>query len=337
MAARWQGVTQRRSLWGRCVPIAWNEFSAASSGGTEIMARELERRLPPGLLDRFQIIPSRVRQLDLARIRVLWLHNTTVDPEAHSALADGGWRRFHRLVFVSHHQMQGFMAAYGVPWERCAVLPNAVVPIPSHEKPPQPVRLIYTSTPQRGLDILHAVFCRLAEKHQDIELEVFSSFKLYGWDDADAQFQPLFDRLMEHPGIRWHGTRPNEEVREALQRCHIFAYPSIWEETSGIVLMEAMSGGLLCVHPNYGALPETAAGLTMMYQWSPDRNVHAGLFAHRLDEAIVLLKTDPQRVLQLAALQCEYANHVFDWDRRAAEWDAFLRDLLAQYGQRPPL
>jgi glycosyltransferase involved in cell wall biosynthesis len=295
------------------------------------MGRELERRLPPELLERFQIIPSRVRELDLARIRVLWLHNTAVDPEAQSALGNGGWRRFHRLVFVSHHQMLSFIEAYAIPWERCAVLPNAIVPIAARDKPTGPIRLIYTSTPQRGLEILHAVFCRLAEEHQDIELDVFSSFKLYGWDDADAQFQPLLDRLKEHPRIRWHGARPSQEVRDALQRAHLFAYPSIWQETSGIVLMEAMSAALLCVHPNYGALYETAAGLTMMYQWSADKNVHAGIFANRLGEAIGLLKTDPQRARRLAAIQSDYANQVFAWDRRAAEWEAFLRGLAAHY------
>jgi UDP-glucose:(glucosyl)LPS alpha-1,2-glucosyltransferase len=318
------------------VPIAWNEFSARSQGGTERMGRELERRLPPELLDRFQIIPSRLRELDRNRIRILWLHNTPVDPEAHDALADNGWRRFHRLVFVSNHQMQSFIAAYAVPWERCAVLPNAIVPIPPHAKPGSPIRLIYTSTPQRGLDILHAVFSRLAQKHPDIELEVFSSFKLYGWDDADAHFRPLFERLKAHPRIAWHGARPNEEVREALQRCHVFAYPSTWLETSGIVLMEAMSAGLICVHPNYGALPETAAGLTMMYQWAQDKNMHAALFARRLDEAIGILKSDPERVWRLTSVQSAYANEIYSWDRRAAEWENLLRDLAAQFAERPP-
>jgi UDP-glucose:(glucosyl)LPS alpha-1,2-glucosyltransferase len=315
------------------VPIAWNEFSEKSQGGTERMGRELERRLPAALLDRFQIIPSRVRELDLARIRVLWLHNTAVDPEAQSALGNGGWRRFHRLVFVSHHQMLSFLEAYAIPWERCVVMPNAIVPIPAHEKPASPIRLIYTSTPQRGLDILHAVFCSLAEKHTDIELDVFSSFKLYGWDDADEAFRSLFERLRQHPRIRWHGARPNDEVREALRQSHVFAYPSIWQETSGIVLMEAMSAGLLCVHPNYGALYETAAGLTMMYQWSADKNMHAGVFASRLDEAIGILKSDPERARQLGATQADYANNAFAWDRRAAEWEAFLRALAAHYSE----
>ena len=92
-----------------------------------------------------------------------------------------------------------------------------------------------------------------------------------------------------------------------------------------------MSAALLCVHPNYGALYETAAGLTMMYQWSADKNVHAGIFANRLGEAIGLLKTDPQRARRLAAIQSDYANQVFAWDRRAAEWEAFLRGLAAHY------
>ena len=316
------------------MPIAWNEYSEKSHGGTETMGRELEKRIAPDLLDRFQIIPSRVRELDAERIRILWLHNTAVDPEARSALADGGWRRFHQLVFVSHHQMQSFIEQYAIPWERCVVMRNAIVPIAEHQKPGAPIRLIYTSTPQRGLEILAAVFWPLAERHQDIELEVFSSFKLYGWDDVDAQFQPLFDRLREHPRIKWHGARPNDEIRDAMRRCHIFSYPSIWLETSGIVLMEAMSGGLVCVHPNYGALAETAANLTMMYQWSADKNVHAGGFLRRLNEAVELLKAAPESVRPRLAFQRRYADEIYGWDQRTAEWEALLRSLVAIYGSR---
>jgi glycosyltransferase involved in cell wall biosynthesis len=315
------------------VPIAWNEVSAGSQGGTERMGRELERRLPGALLERFQIIPSRVRELDRERIRILWLHNTAVDPEAQAALGDNGWRRFHRLVFVSNHQMQSFIEAFGIPWERCRVLANAIAPIPRHQKPGLPIRLIYTSTPQRGLEILYAVFCRLAQTHAEIELDVFSSFKLYGWDDADAPFAPLFEKLAQHPRIRWHGARPHDEVRAALQRAHVLAYPSIWQETSGIVLMEAMAAGLLCVHPNFGALYETAAGLTRMYQWSADKSVHAGVFARALDAAIVLLKTDRERVEQETGRQADYANEIYGWDRRAREWEGFLRELIEHYAQ----
>ena len=53
------------------MPIAWNELSERSRGGTEYMGRELEKRIAPDLLDRFQIIPSRLRDLDPGRIRIL--------------------------------------------------------------------------------------------------------------------------------------------------------------------------------------------------------------------------------------------------------------------------
>jgi len=42
--------------------------------------------------------------------------------------------------------------------------------------------------------------------------------------------------------------------------------------------MEAMSAGLACVHPNNGALYETAAIWALMYQWHDDPHAHAAVF-----------------------------------------------------------
>ena len=67
---------------------------------------------------------------------------------------------------------------------------------------------------------------------------------------------------------------------------HIFAYPSIWPETSCIALIEAMSAGLLCVHSAYAALPETSANWTMMYPISEDHQQHCNIFADNLVSAV---------------------------------------------------
>jgi hypothetical protein len=74
----------------------------------------------------------------------------------------------------------------------------------------------------------------------------------------------------QHPKIRYHGTQPNAAVREALTRAHVFAYPSVWPETSCLCLIEAMSAGLVCVHSNLGALFETAAHWTQIYPFHED-------------------------------------------------------------------
>ena len=139
--------------------------------------------------------------------------------------------------------MQQFVGVYGIPWSKCKVISNGIVPFEEHIKPKDKLRIIYTPTPHRGLSILVGVFDQLCKKYDYIELEVFSSFNLYGWGERDKEFESLYDFCRNHPKINYHGTVPNNEIREALKRSHIFAYPSIYNETFSICLAEAMSAG----------------------------------------------------------------------------------------------
>jgi UDP-glucose:(glucosyl)LPS alpha-1,2-glucosyltransferase len=314
----------------QAVGIDWNSTSAKSNAGTELMCRGLEQRLDPELLARFQIIPSRVENpLDPGRIRLLWCHDLALDQMFYH-LANGGWERFHLIVMVSNWQMEAFIERYGIPWSRCVVMRNAIEPISLKERAKGVCRLIYTATPQRGLAILLPVFRQLRKKYgKQVELEVYSSFRLYGRDEEDEPFKPLFDQLTETEGARWHGARPNQEVRDALANAHIFAYPSIWRETSCLGLMEAMSAGLMCVHPNYGALFETAANWTAMYQWHEDMNTHARIF-HKLLDLAVAGELGGESSAPLMA-QKQYADLHYGWDRRVKEWDALLRNLAGRY------
>lgn len=293
-------------------------------GGADLMLNRLVRSLPLALLARFQIILSRVTQLDPSRIRILWCHDLPEDP-IYAHLADGGWRNFHRLVFVSNWQMQKFIARYDIPWSRCRVLLNAIEPIGAHGKPGGEVRLGYWSTPDRGLGILFPVFDRLVRRHANLRLDIFSSFDIYGRPDQNAQFQTLFDQCRAHPHIRYHGSVPNADLREALKSIHVLAYPSTFPETSCIVLIEAMSAGIVAVHPNLGALYETAANLTVMYQYQERPVDHAGLFANFLNLAIQHYDLPSMRT-QLAQ-QKAYCDANYDWEVRQQEWRAFLETI----------
>jgi glycosyltransferase involved in cell wall biosynthesis len=311
--------------------LEWDEASRGSFGGTEVMAREPGRRLPGDLLERFQIVTSQVKTLAPGKIRVFWCHCT---PYARPAayLANGGWRNFHRIVFVSNWQAQAFISTFGIPWSRCQVMLNAIepiavsgdrlIPVPAGT----PVRLVYTPVPNRGLDILHAVFGQICEQGIDVELDVFSSWKLYGWP-SDGPFEELLGALRRNPKVRYHGAVPNQQVREVLARSHVFAYPASAEETSCLCLMEAMSAGLACVHPNNGALYETAAGWTLMYQWHDDPHAHAAVFYHTVMTAIHALREGNTGLLRMLAAQKAYADFHYGWDRRMALWEPFLRSI----------
>ena len=309
--------------------IYWSELSKNSNGGTELLGRKLEEVISPSLMDNFQIVPSRLRgELDPTKLRIFWAHDLPDDPES-AHLADGGWAKYHRLVFVSHWQMQAYINKFGIPWSRCQVIQNAIEPLqPVEDKDFTTIRLVYHPTPHRGLNILAPVFDKLCETYKDIHLDVFSSFKLYGWEGSDETFKPLFDVLGKNPQITNHGTVSNEEIRTALENAHIFAYPNTWLETSCLCLMEAMSAGLMCVHPTYGALPETAANWTMQYQWDEDMNRHAGVFYNSLETAIRFMREKQERTMSQLASQRSYANVFYSWELRKLQWEGFLSSLL---------
>jgi glycosyltransferase involved in cell wall biosynthesis len=296
-------------------------------GGTELMMQWLESRIEPDLLSKFQIIPTRVRKLDDTKKKILWIHDLSGDPECTHLQYEKSRERFDKIVFCSHWQMQQFIAHYNLPLDnKITVLENAVEPFPIHDKPKDVIRLVYFTTPHRGLQLLYPVFENLATLHDNIELDVFSSFKIYGRPESDEPFKEVFDKLKAHPKINYHGTVSNAEIREHLKKSHILAYPSIWPETSCIQLIEAMCAGLLCVHPNFAALPDTAGGMTAMYDFNQDPNIHANRFRNVLHDVITNFNAAPLQ--DMIKFGTTYANVRYNWNRRALEWKALLKTML---------
>ena len=306
-----------------------NELNRNAWGGTELMQNRLYKEMPKELIDQFQIICSRPRKLKKDKKKILWCHDLAQDPEV-AHLKDGGHEKYDKLVFVSHWQMNDYMAHLGIPHSSGYVLQNAIDPIEEHEKPTDEINLVYFSTPHRGLDILVPVFETMKNEHfkhikKPINLHVYSSFALYGWPERDEQHKALLDKCKNTEGIIYHGSVPNDEMRENLKKMHILAYPCVWPETSCIVLMEAMSAKLLCVHSSFAGLPETAANWTMMYPVHEVANDHAQIFAQNLFNAVSLL--DDDALQQRLHMQKQYADAFYNWDVRAMQWKSFLEGL----------
>jgi UDP-glucose:(glucosyl)LPS alpha-1,2-glucosyltransferase len=310
-----------------------NEISSKAMGGTELMLHGLYKHVPGDLLEHFQIIPSRVRDIDTSKIKVLWLHDLPNDPESEH-LKNGGYNLFDKLVFVSNWQMQAYISHYGIPWHKCVVIHNAIEPVEVDwtKKYNDKIKLIYHTTPHRGLNILVGVFDKLSQEYNNIELDVYSSFKIYGWEERDEQYKEVFDFCKQHPKINYMGTVSNAEVKQALANADIFAYPSIWLETSCISLMEAMSAGLVCVHPNYGALFETAANWTFMYQYNQTHRDHVQVFYGAMKGAIDQYISAPydQTLLALKG-QKSYTDLMYSWAGRQDQWTAVLASLLYEH------
>ena len=299
-----------------------------SKGGTEQMYEGLMARLPEHLKNKFNIICSRVREVDPSKRNILWLHDTFDDPESEHLKKKESLARFEKLVFVSNYQQSTYNLGLGVPYDKGLVLQNAIVPIEQHEKPKGTVNLIYHTTPHRGLELLVPVAEFLAEKGLDFHLDVYSSFNIYGWPARDEPYEKMFERCRNNPKITYHGFQPNSVIREALKKAHVYAYPSIWPETSGISVIEAMSAGCNVVCPTLAALPETCANFGIMYPWTEDNNKHANTFAGLL--AMVVQGYWEEHNQSRLGFQKMYFDNFYNWDYRAAQWKDFLGALEQQ-------
>ena len=251
-------------------------LSQNSKGGTEQMRSRLLKYVDSNLLEKFAIHFSRPRELYQDVPNILYCHDLAADPE-NKILANGGWSKFSHFVFVTAWQRDQYITAFDIPYSRCTVISNAIELDYHHKnKPTDQIRFIYHTTPHRGLQLLYPIINKLSETF-DIHLDVYSSFAVYGWAERDKYFEDLFIKIKEHPHMTYHGAKSNDEVLASLDKSHIFLYPCIWQETSCIAMIEAIRSGCICIHPNYGALPETSAGATMMYNYTENPTDHANV------------------------------------------------------------
>jgi glycosyltransferase involved in cell wall biosynthesis len=166
-------------------------------------------------------------------------------------------------------------------------------------------------------------------QNENITLDVYSSTEVYGKsfkDQNDKEYEALYEQAKQLPNVNYIGYRPNEYIKEHLRDYHMFVYPSIWEETSCISLLESMAAGLYCIVTNYGALYETGAEYSMYIPYCKDYQLLAKKFAFGIKNAKRSLHMEP--VQEHLRRQIKYANTYYEWPKIALSWNHFLNGVL---------
>ena len=298
-------------------------------GGTELMFEELMKRLPQMYKDRFSIF-NYLPQADFSKTTIYW-NQLSYDQEAVQFHKNPEiLEKIDHFVYVSNWQAEKYRQIFGTPGYKTKVLKNACIGVGL--RPPGPrekVKLCYISTPWRGLDVLLDAWELL--QPQNCELHVFSSCKIYGKNFADQsenQYQHLYDKCQNLPGVVYRGSIPNEELRKELPDFDILAYPNTFEETSCIAVIEALSAGLRVITSSLGALPETTEGWAKIYSFLPNKELHARKFASILQGEIDILrraKFDPLLDMQVNAYKARWS-----WELRADDWIVYLNEIIQQ-------
>ena len=206
-----------------------------------------------------------------------------------------------------------------------------------------PLRLMYASSPDRGLELILENWFRIREKVPMSELHVFYGFQnmekiieMAGDQDWRAPFMRKIKGLLDQPGVVWHDRVGQTELWREWAKTNIFFHPTDFPETSMITCMEAQACGAWPVVNNF---------------WAPMWNVLAGVKfdgvpqENRVVKALMVEKVISllRNSTDLDGPETEYvddewddyptarehmqveARWKFNWRNVAIQWDEWIR------------
>jgi len=295
-------------------------------GGTELMYNELQRRISPQYFQKFSIF-NYASYADFNKLTVYW-NQLSYDQEAVQFLLDLQLvEKINYFVFVSNWQAEIFRKMFNLRGEQIKIMRNACLGVtPDLNKNNNKLKICYTSTPWRGLNVLLRAWELL--RPADCELHIFSSTKIYGqqFDQSSGnQYDYLYEKCNSLNNVVYRGMTDNALLRSELSSFDILAYPSTFEETSCISVIDALSAGLKVACSNAGALPETTEGWAEMYSFVQDNEKHAQVFASVLSKVISKYKRGDYK--QDLIDQVNTYGSRWTWDKREKEWVHFLNAI----------
>lgn len=306
----------------------WLERAEAKPpmGGTEILRQGLSKYTSIDNRDINLILCN----TDYSKIRfnkknILWQHNNYSDDSVIGMKDQSYMKAIDATIYVSHWQYEKFRYLFRVPTYNAHVIKNCIEPIEFIERSKsEKIKLIYTSTPFRGLNILLDSFEKI--NRDDVELDIYSSSLVYGSGyqaHTAGQFDELLNRAANTKNVNYHGYAKNDEIKQALSYANIFAYPSTFEETACLAMIEAGAAGCKMVTTDLGALYETGSEWATMI---PIEAQHIDLVEKY---SIALNHTIDSYWAEYDYLkkQSDFYNEFYSWERRAVQWEQLFDSL----------
>ncbi|NOY53536.1 MAG: glycosyltransferase [Deltaproteobacteria bacterium] len=205
-------------------------------------------------------IPQVLAEPIPAQLKWLWAEDSFDQPHIQCLMDPSLVRKIDRVVTVSRWQAETYRRHFRINDEKFYISRNGFHS-PFYEGPctdERPPRLVYSSTPFRGLDVLLNLFPEIRNAVPDAELYIYSSMAVYGVnrEEDEKEYGELY-RKAEQPGVRLIGTVPQDRLAKELMQSALLAYPNHFAETSCIAAIEAQAAGVPVVTTALGGLNET--------------------------------------------------------------------------------
>jgi glycosyltransferase involved in cell wall biosynthesis len=261
-----------------------------------------------------------------AKVKLLWVHDIHVGPAIPQM--ERWLYRFDRILCLSEWHKQFFCDAYR--WldpGKVVVTRNGIDPGRFAGEAAKTNRLHWSSSPNRGLDVLLYLFPEIRKRVPDVELHIYYGFEVWQAfanmrrDQNELgiinEYKRRIDTAVQDGGVHFHGRVSQKTLADALMRSKAWAYPTSFTETSCITAMEAQAAGCVPVCPPLAALGETVRHGVFVDQGNSERFI---------DEVCRLL-TDETYRRPIADAGRKYALENLTWRGLAADWEAMFAKI----------
>lgn len=184
-----------------------------------------------------------------------------------------------------------------------------------------PTKMIYASSPDRGLSYLLDMFVEAQEFVPELTLDIFYGNNLL--DDRillHRRLKAKMEKFSKIKGITFHGKVEKRELLRHWFSSGIWCYPTMFLEVFAMVSVEAQAmGAIPIVNPLWGVGENTSYGKVVQGNCYDDELVQA-----RFVEDIIQTATNPQWQEELRVKMMPAIREKYKWANVAKQWSTYL-------------
>lgn len=271
-----------------------------------------------------------------SKLKLLWMHDVNIGEDLFKVkdIPD-------KILPLTNWHKNHLSNLYGIDPGRMSIVPNGInterFSIDRSDDDSNAAKFIWSSSPDRGLDVLLGLWPTIREHYPEAEIHIF-----YGWNLIDKIINAMKGRGQtgtyleyikmqvvmkmqelggEEAGIFNHGRVDQDTLAKAQYEANFWGYPTEFMETFCITALEMQAAGVIPIASDLAALRETVAVKDLLVEGWPKNLDYQNRWLSMLFSIIETDGGDRKKIREISrahALQ-------YTWDNAYSRWnDLFI-------------
>jgi glycosyltransferase involved in cell wall biosynthesis len=279
-------------------------------------------------IGRSDAIPSIKKYLKKNIPLIFWAHHS-YDQEPMQELKDQeNIKNLSAIIFVSSWQELSVIGHLKLHNIKTIVIENGISPpfenlfedLKEFKDKKRELIGCYASTPFRGLEELlkSSIFINYPMK-----IKIFSSMKIYNMPDHN--YEELYNQLKKSDKFIYYGSINKQELALEFKSSSFLTYPSTFQETFCITLIDSLAAGMRPILTDLGALKETSNGFAS-FLINKKTSFHED-YANLINEEINIKQNNYDLWCENRFNQIKIVNEKYNYKNIAQKWINIIKSL----------